>query len=76
MKVANVAGRAALVFGNEVADVAEVSDGRFGPDPMDLLTDWTAFKRFAQKSPRLPARWSCQTCAALSLDRARSSPSG
>lgn len=47
MKVANAAGRAVLVHGEEVADVAHVSGGRFGPDPMSLFDDWSAFAEFA-----------------------------
>ncbi len=41
MKIANLAGRAVLVLGDEVADIATVSDGRFGPDPMDIYGNWT-----------------------------------
>lgn len=47
MKLANLAGRAALVFGDTVADVAEASDGRFGPDPMDLYARWVPFSEWA-----------------------------
>lgn len=47
MKIANVNGRAALVLGDEIADVEQASGGRFGPDPMDLFDDWDAFVAFA-----------------------------
>jgi len=47
MKLANVSGRAVLVLGDQIADVALVSDGRFGPDPMSLYRDWEAFTAFA-----------------------------
>lgn len=47
MKLANVDGRAALVIGDQVADVATVSGGRFGPDPMSLYRDWDSFVGFA-----------------------------
>ncbi|MFV0258087.1 MAG: fumarylacetoacetate hydrolase family protein [Acidimicrobiales bacterium] len=47
MKLANVRGRACLVIGEEIADVATVSDGAFGPDPMAPYTDWAAFSAFA-----------------------------
>ncbi len=40
MKIAAVDGRAVLVIGDEVADVATASGGRFGPDPMALYDDW------------------------------------
>ncbi|QXC59662.1 fumarylacetoacetate hydrolase family protein [Aquihabitans sp. G128] len=47
MKLANVNDRAVLVLGDQIADVAEVSEGRFGPDPMALFDDWAAFTEFA-----------------------------
>jgi len=46
MKIANANGRAVLVMDDEIADVAEASDGRFGPEPMQLFDDWTAFVEF------------------------------
>jgi 2-keto-4-pentenoate hydratase/2-oxohepta-3-ene-1,7-dioic acid hydratase in catechol pathway len=47
MKVANLAGRAALVLGDSTVDVADASDGRFGPDPLRLFDDWPAFVAWA-----------------------------
>ena len=47
MKLANSNDRAVLVLGNEIADVAKASDGRFGPDPMSVFDDWPAFADFA-----------------------------
>jgi 2,4-didehydro-3-deoxy-L-rhamnonate hydrolase len=47
VKLANHGGRAALVLDGAVADVAEASDGRFGPDPMSVYDDWPAFVEFA-----------------------------
>jgi 2,4-diketo-3-deoxy-L-fuconate hydrolase len=59
VKIANSDGRAVLVLGDgdsddagagagaEVADVAEASGGRFGPDPMSVYEDWAAFTAFA-----------------------------
>jgi 2,4-didehydro-3-deoxy-L-rhamnonate hydrolase len=47
MKLANVNGRAALVLGDEVADVADRSGGRFGPDLMGLYDHWADFREFA-----------------------------
>ena len=47
MKLANVNDRAALVLGDELADVAEVSGGRFGPDLMGLYDRWADFVEFA-----------------------------
>jgi 2,4-diketo-3-deoxy-L-fuconate hydrolase len=43
MRLANQAGRAVLVVGDEVVDVAQASSGRFGPDPMGLYDEWAAF---------------------------------
>lgn len=47
MKIAAIAGRAALVIGDGIADVATASDGRFGPDPMGLYDNWDEFVAFA-----------------------------
>ena len=47
MKLANLNGRAAIVLGDEIADVAAASDGRFDPDPMALYDEWDAFSDFA-----------------------------
>jgi 2,4-didehydro-3-deoxy-L-rhamnonate hydrolase len=47
VKLASVNGRAALVLGDEIADVATACDGRFGPDPMVLYDEWDVFKNFA-----------------------------
>jgi 2-keto-4-pentenoate hydratase/2-oxohepta-3-ene-1,7-dioic acid hydratase in catechol pathway len=47
LKLASVNGRAALVLGDEIADVATASEGRFGPDPMALYDEWDVFKDFA-----------------------------
>ncbi|MGB7051070.1 MAG: fumarylacetoacetate hydrolase family protein [Acidimicrobiales bacterium] len=46
MKLANANDRAALVLGEEIADVAEASGGRFGPDLMGIYDDWGAFLDF------------------------------
>jgi 2-keto-4-pentenoate hydratase/2-oxohepta-3-ene-1,7-dioic acid hydratase in catechol pathway len=48
MKLANVNGRAALVFDDAIADVEQVSGGQFGPDPMNLFKHWSAFIEFAR----------------------------
>ena len=47
MKLANVNGRAALVLGDEIADVATASDGRFGPGLAEVYDCWSAFREFA-----------------------------
>ena len=48
MRIGNVNGRAALVLGQEVADVAEASEGRFGPDLMGIYDDFDTFVDFAK----------------------------
>ena len=52
MKIANHQDRAVIVLGDEVADVATASDGRFGPDPMSLYGDWREFVAFATEVSR------------------------
>jgi 2,4-didehydro-3-deoxy-L-rhamnonate hydrolase len=47
MKLANSNVRAALVLGDEIAEVGKASGGRFGPDPMAVYDDWDAFVDFA-----------------------------
>jgi 2-keto-4-pentenoate hydratase/2-oxohepta-3-ene-1,7-dioic acid hydratase in catechol pathway len=47
MKLANHNGRAALVIGDEIADIETVSERRFGPDPMALFGEWDALVDFA-----------------------------
>jgi 2,4-didehydro-3-deoxy-L-rhamnonate hydrolase len=47
VKLANLDGRAALVLGDEIADIATASHGRFGPDPMGLYDEWDALREFA-----------------------------
>jgi 2-keto-4-pentenoate hydratase/2-oxohepta-3-ene-1,7-dioic acid hydratase in catechol pathway len=47
MKLANVDGRAALVLGDGIADLATISAGRFGPDPMGVYAEWDALVGFA-----------------------------
>lgn len=47
MRVANVAGRLALVDQTGYVDVSELSKGRFGPDPQAVYDDWDAFNDWA-----------------------------
>lgn len=47
MKLANHAGRAVLVLDDGIADVEQLSNGRFGPDPMSPYADWQEFAVFA-----------------------------
>jgi 2-keto-4-pentenoate hydratase/2-oxohepta-3-ene-1,7-dioic acid hydratase in catechol pathway len=45
MRLATLAGRAVLIFGDRAMDVFDA--GGFGPDPMDVLENWTAFSAWA-----------------------------
>jgi 2,4-didehydro-3-deoxy-L-rhamnonate hydrolase len=47
VKLANVDGRAALVLGDEIADIATASGGRFDADPMALYERWDELRDFA-----------------------------
>jgi 2,4-didehydro-3-deoxy-L-rhamnonate hydrolase len=47
VKLANSNNRSVLVLGDELADIAEASGGRFGPDPMSIYDDWLAIVDFA-----------------------------
>ncbi|MDQ7810956.1 fumarylacetoacetate hydrolase family protein [Amycolatopsis sp. A133] len=49
MRLANVGGRAALITGDRALDVFDA--GGFGPDPMAVLADWTAFTEWARSAP-------------------------
>lgn len=52
MKLANLAGRATLVLGDEVADVASASHGAFGPDLMAIYERWDDFRSFGSTVTR------------------------
>lgn len=43
MRVANVAGRLAIVGEGRAFDVEKASEGRFGPDPQSVYEQWDAF---------------------------------
>ncbi|WP_063043405.1 fumarylacetoacetate hydrolase family protein [Nocardia pseudovaccinii] len=51
MRIANLQGRGAFVFGNDgaerAAEVAAVSGGRFGPDVAQIYAKWDEFKHWA-----------------------------
>jgi 2,4-didehydro-3-deoxy-L-rhamnonate hydrolase len=55
MKIANPAGRAALVLEDGIVDVAKASDGRFGPDLGAIYDEWDAFSDFAATLPSATA---------------------
>lgn len=64
MKIANLDGRLALVVGDGIVDVAIASDGRFGPEPMSVYTDWDSFTQWASgiESPSEPLDTSVLRC--------------
>ncbi|MGV9798128.1 hypothetical protein ACWDTP_08710 [Mycobacterium sp. NPDC003449] len=47
MRIANLNGRAQLLLGDGVVDIAEASRGEFGPDPMSLYPRWAEFIAWA-----------------------------
>lgn len=47
MRLVNVRGRAGLVVGGAVVDVAQRSNGRFPADPMAALADWGSLTEWA-----------------------------
>jgi 2-keto-4-pentenoate hydratase/2-oxohepta-3-ene-1,7-dioic acid hydratase in catechol pathway len=49
MRLANLDGRAVLITGDAALDVFDA--GGFGPDPMDVLGNWTAFTEWAPSAP-------------------------
>ncbi|GAB3830076.1 fumarylacetoacetate hydrolase family protein [Dactylosporangium cerinum] len=52
MRLANVAGRLVSQEGADLVDVATASDGRFGPDPHDVLDHWDEFMAWAALRPQ------------------------
>ncbi|GGF21634.1 fumarylacetoacetate hydrolase family protein [Subtercola lobariae] len=54
MRVANLAGRAVLVTDGTAVDIAEASDGQFGPAPLAVFEQWADFTTWAQDA-QLPA---------------------
>lgn len=54
MKIANIDGRLALVWGSAAVDVATASGARFGPDPQSVFEDWPAFEEWAQECSVAP----------------------
>jgi len=47
MRIANIAGRAALVHGATAVDIARASGGRFGPAPRAIYEQWDDFVTWA-----------------------------
>lgn len=43
MRIANLAGRAALLTSDGAVDIASASGGRYGPDPMAIYSSWDEF---------------------------------
>ena len=51
MRIANLRGRAVLVDGNSALDIADASDGKFGPAPLSILQEWDDFLQWASNAP-------------------------
>ena len=54
MRLANLDGRAVIVVDDRAFDIDTLSNGRFGPDPMEVFADWTAFVEFASTAELHP----------------------
>ena len=50
MRIGNLRGRAVLVTDRGAVDVAEASEGRFGPGPQALFDDWDGFVAWARRA--------------------------
>ena len=48
MRIANVSGRAKLVVGDRATDIADRSEGEFGPDPAMVYDRWAEFRTWAE----------------------------
>jgi len=55
MRLANVSGQATLLTTDGAVDVAEASDGRFGPGIQALYPEWEAFRAWADHAAPGPA---------------------
>jgi 2,4-didehydro-3-deoxy-L-rhamnonate hydrolase len=49
MRIANMAGRLAVIHGDRAVDVAEASDGRFGPSVQGVYDGWDDFVQWGRK---------------------------
>jgi 2,4-diketo-3-deoxy-L-fuconate hydrolase len=47
MRIANLAGRACLLDGENALDIATASSGRFGPEPLAVYRNWDDFVAWA-----------------------------
>ena len=48
MRIANIGGRAHLIKDEQALDIAEASDGSFGPSPQSLYDAWIEFATWAE----------------------------
>ncbi len=51
MRLASAGGRLCRQEGNELVDVADASDGRFGPDPQEIYPRWAELRQWAADRP-------------------------
>lgn len=55
MRIGNLSGRLTLFTDAGAIDVADASDDRFGPDPLDAYRHWTEFRAWASEGSPGPA---------------------
>jgi 2-keto-4-pentenoate hydratase/2-oxohepta-3-ene-1,7-dioic acid hydratase in catechol pathway len=55
MRILNVAGRLALAVGDGAVDVAQASNGTFGPDVQAIYGQWTRFREWASSFSGQPS---------------------
>ncbi len=51
MRFANLKGRATLITPGGAVDISKASDGRFGPNPQAIFSQWVAFRAWAAAAP-------------------------
>lgn len=71
MRIANLRGRAALTDGTRYLDIHTASQGRFGPDPMDVFGRWEQFRAWADAAEAAaldPSSGDPATCAGPGVD--------
>jgi 2-keto-4-pentenoate hydratase/2-oxohepta-3-ene-1,7-dioic acid hydratase in catechol pathway len=61
LRLVNLNSRFGIVVEDGVVDVAEASDGRFGPDPLGVLSQWDEFREWAASAELGPGKqWTPQ----------------
>jgi 2,4-didehydro-3-deoxy-L-rhamnonate hydrolase len=61
LRLVNLNRRFGIVVEDGVVDVAEASDGRFGPEPLGVLSRWDEFREWAASTELGPGKpWTAQ----------------